>query len=374
MTQACLAEYVLYENLQAAMLSSAMQKWKLVLTCGFHISGFHPPHTLFLSLSFIPASFYTGMSANASNGPYTHDLPQFDQMFICYIQRSGIIITTALTVTYVLFLLPVYICVLYLGFKRWRRQSTAASHSDFLAYHAALVELISVLGFILICCGIHAGHTKLTVAGIRLSAVQYSGQLLFQILTCAERYLAVVHPVAYMRQKNSGGTRIRNIIVGCSWLLSFSAISLLSIQGHDANVAVYFLILGSSLAAVLFFSFSVLCILIRPRPAEVANNRQQVDQQKVRAFKMMMAILSVLVLKFASNLLSTTTYILISHFVSQCNVWFSTQWMNIPSMLVIPLLYLQRQRKAQSCKHRKWKHKSRNLMTSKWNVFFLVHK
>lgn len=295
------------------------------------------------------------MSANASNGQHLHDMSQFDQLLICYVQRSGIIVTTALTATYVLFLLPVHIYVLYLGVKRWRRQSAskAASHSDFLAYHAVLVELIGIFGFVLVCCGIHAGLTNLTVTGIRLLAVQFVGQLLFQILTCTERYLAVVHPVAYMRQKNLRGIRIRNIIVGCSWLLCFSAIDLLSMKGLAANVATYFTLFSFSLVAVSFFSLSVLHILIRPRPAEVANNRQQVDQQKMKAFKMMMAILSVLVLKFASNIMSTTTYILISDFVSQCVVWMATMWVNIPSTLVIPLLYLQRQRKAQCCNHRK---------------------
>lgn len=295
------------------------------------------------------------MSLNASNGPSPYSQTQFHQMLFCYYQKSGMIMTTALTVTCILFLVPVYTCVLYLGFKRWRRQSAraAASHSDFLAYQAVLVELISVSALILVCCGIHAKHTNLTVTGISISAIQFAGELLFQILTCAERYLAVVHPVAYMRLKNTRGIRIRNIIVGCCWLLCFCAIGMLSIKGHMANAAVYFTLLASSLAVVSFFSFSVLHVLIRPRPAEVANNRQQVDQQKMKAFKMMMAILSVLLLKLASNLFSTLTYIFFSDFPSQCNSWMAAQWVNIPSTLVIPLLYVQRQRKAQCCKHRK---------------------
>lgn len=295
------------------------------------------------------------MSANASHGPHPHDLSQFNVMLICSAQRSGLINNTALTVTYILFLLPVHIYILYLGVKRWRRQSasTAASHSDVLAYHAVLVELICISGFVLVCCGIHASHTNLAFIGFRLLTVQFVGQLLFQILTCAERYFAVVHPVAYMRQKNQRGIRIRNIIIGCSWLLCFSAINLLAIEGLVANVVVYFTLLGSSLVAVSFFSFSVLYILIHSRPAEVANNRPQVNQLKIKAFKMMMVILSVLVLKIASNLVSTTTFALMQDLASQCYMWMATLWMNIPHTLVIPLLYVQRQRKAQCCHHRK---------------------
>lgn len=293
------------------------------------------------------------MSPNGSSGFYPYNEAQFGLMLKCYVQKSGIIITTALTVTYVLFLLPLYIYILHLGFQRWRRQSTAASHSDFLAYNAVLVELFGVLGFIFICCGIHTGQTYLSVTGIKMTAVQYMGQLLFQSLTCAERYLAVVHPVAYMRQKNSRGIRIRNIIVGCSWLLCFSFMSLMLIKGNVTNTVLYFVLLTFSIVTVSFFSCSVLYVLIRPRPAEVANSRQQVDQQKMKAFKMMMAIFSVLVLKLASSIFSTATYTFLTDYTLQCHLWLATLWTNIPSTLVIPLLYMQRQRKAPCCPHRK---------------------
>lgn len=295
------------------------------------------------------------MSVNASNGQHPHDQPMLYEMLFCYVQKSGIISTTAFIVTYILFILPVYIYVLYLGFKQWRQQSAgaAASHSDFLAYQAVFVELTSLLGTILVCAGSHAKHTALAVVGIRLLGVQFTGQLLFQILSCAERYFAVIHPVAYMRQKNSRGIRIRNVVVGFCWLLCFSSISLQSVEGAVANAVIYYALLASSLAAVSFFSFSVLYVLIRPRPAEVAHNRQQVDQQKRKAFKMMTAILSVMLLKLANNLLSTTTYVLITDPAAHCKLWMFTLWTNIPSTLVIPLLYVQRQRKAQCCDHRK---------------------
>lgn len=315
---------------------------------GFHVSFFFPGNIFFLS--FPSASFSTAMSVNAANGTRPHDLPQLNQMLICYMMKSGIIITTVLTVAQILFLLPIYIYVLYLGFKRWRQQSagTAVNHSDFLTYHAFLVELISVSGLILIRCGIHAKHTNLATVGIGLTAIQFGGQLLFQILTCGERYLAVVHPVTYMRLKDARGIRIRNFIVGCSWLLCFSTTGLMYIKGQVANLTVYFTLLGSGLVVVSFFSFSVLHILIRPRPAEVDKKRRQVDQQKIRAFKIMMAILTALVLKFASNIVSTATYTSILDFSTQCDLWMGTRWADFPSTLVIPLLYVQRQRKAQS--------------------------
>lgn len=299
-----------------------------------------------------PMFFHTGMWANASSGALPHSLSQFGQMLTCYQQKSGIIMTAALTLTNTLFFLPLHAYVLHQGFRRWRLPAAAGSHSDFLAYQAVLVEMISTFGFILICCGVQAKHTHLAVTGISISAVQFSGELVFQILTCAERYLAVIHPVAYLGLKNSRGIRLRNAVVGCCWLLCVSAVSMLFIQGRAANGAFYFALLSCSLAAVSFFSFSVLRALLRPRAAEVASSGQQVDPQKMRAFRMMMAILSVLMLKFAGNLFSTTTYVYFSDFASQCISWMATLWLNIPSTLVIPLLYVQRQRKAQ-CRNRR---------------------
>ncbi|KAK2899526.1 hypothetical protein Q8A73_012655 [Channa argus] len=109
--------------------------------------------------------------------------------------------------TNIFLLLPLSLHVLFLGLQRWWHQRSFAttSHSDILTYHSAAMELICVLG-----TSIH-------------------------ILTCVERYLAIVHPVIYVGLRQSRGVRIRNVSIG----------------------------------------LSVLCVLIRPGPGNMGVNREQ---------------------------------------------------------------------------------------------------
>ncbi|KAJ4945170.1 hypothetical protein JOQ06_013706, partial [Pogonophryne albipinna] len=76
------------------------------------------------------------------------------------------------------------------------------------------------------------------------------GESLFHVLTCLERYLAVVRPIIYLRLRNVQGVRIRNISIG----------------------------------------LSVLCVLIRPGP----GNGERVDQSKQSAFYTVTAITAAL--------------------------------------------------------------------------------
>ncbi|KAK2899527.1 hypothetical protein Q8A73_012656 [Channa argus] len=101
---------------------------------------------------------------------------------------AGSLISFAYVLTHVLLVLPLSVLVFYLGVRRWRQQRSFAttSHSDMFTYHSAAMELIFELGFALNVC---------------------------------ERYLAIVHPIVYLRLRQSGGVRIRNISIGFAWLL-----------------------------------------------------------------------------------------------------------------------------------------------------------
>ncbi|KAI3376422.1 hypothetical protein L3Q82_016443 [Scortum barcoo] len=114
-------------------------------------------------------------------------------LYECFDVHVIIFISGAFAITKFFLQLPLSIFILHLGHQRWRQQRSfkTTSHSDFFTLHMAALELISELG----------------------SA--------FHILTCVERYLAVVHPVTYLGLKQSGGIRIRNISTGCVWLLCF---------------------------------------------------------------------------------------------------------------------------------------------------------
>ncbi|KAJ4945167.1 hypothetical protein JOQ06_013703 [Pogonophryne albipinna] len=249
------------------------------------------------------AFFFIDMAANSSSNSTLHPAD-------CL---NPILVFTALYVVSIL-LVPLFIFVLYTGFQRRRKRGSAAttSHSDVFTFHMVVMELIGVVGDTVYCYGIYSNHTFLTNVGIKVFSVILPGQTLFHLLTCVERYLAVVHPVTYLRLRRGGGVRIRNISIG----------------------------------------ISILFVLIRPGPGEGGGNRERVDQSKQRAFYTIMAIMAALFLRFLSNLVSTSLYI--SSVLGDCEVnamMWSAYWFTVPSSLVLPLLFLQRAGKLPGCKH-----------------------
>ena len=277
--------------------------------------------------------------------------------FDVYCLTTGLspFILTTFSITIVLLLLPLCILVLYLGLQRWQQQrttSTAAtmSHSDSFTYHMVTMELIATSGFLVFSCGMHTGHIDLITVGIYIWSFIWSGQMFFHNLTCLERYLAVVHPIIYLGLRGEGGVRIRNISIGCVWLLSIGGPS--TMTSHIYYI-VCFCLLIFSLIVMIFCSISVLCVLTRPGPGEQCGGRQQVDISKQRAFYTILAILGVLLIRCVWNL-----YWLIlnlSGVSMDCVVALCGTWVNLPCSLVLPLLFLHRAGRLACCKsNTKW--------------------
>ncbi|XP_078020891.1 uncharacterized protein LOC144459932 [Epinephelus lanceolatus] len=254
-------------------------------------------------------------------------------------------------ITNILLLLPLCILVLYLGLQRWQQQhstSTAAAmtHSDSFTYHMVTMELVGVLGSIFGFCGVFVDRVHISWLGHFLWIFTWYGEMFFHILTCVERYLAVVHPVTYLSLRGERGIRIRNISIGCVWLLCVGTTICMTLK-YSLVVAFCFLIL--SLIIVSFCSLSVLCVLIRPGPGEQGGDRERVDQSKRRAFYTILAILGVLLLRSSANLAWTVVHMLRES--RDCSATAAEIWFNLPSSLVLPLLFLHRAGTLACCKN-----------------------
>ncbi|KAM8898514.1 uncharacterized protein AB9W97_009384 [Spinachia spinachia] len=285
------------------------------------------------------------MSANSSSA-YSFDLYKFLEG--CIHSTSCSISIIASTICSLLLVLPPCVYVVYLGLKR-RRSGTAASHSDVFTYHMVAIELINFGGFILCSCGVFGGPIELITVSMIIFSINTCGQQLFHTLTCVERYVAVVHPVAYLRLRNQMGATARDVSIGCVWLLCF-AYTLIVLWGISSNIVSCCLTLFN-FVVVSLCSLSVLCVLIGPRPGERGEGRQQVDRAKKRAFYTITAILGVLLLKFGATVASTGAYF--STMASESdwwNLWLSFSWLSLPSSLVLPLLFLHRAGKLVCCK------------------------
>ncbi|KAJ4945014.1 hypothetical protein JOQ06_013553 [Pogonophryne albipinna] len=123
------------------------------------------------------------------------------------------------------------------------------------------------------------------------------GESLFHVLTCLERYLAVVRPIIYLRLRNVQGVRIRNISIG----------------------------------------LSVLCVLIRPGPGD----GERVDQSKQSAFYTVTAITAALWLwLLGPRITKALCGVPLFTVRTCCAMMSSLVSYNVPCSLTSPLLFL----------------------------------
>lgn len=250
----------------------------------------------------------------------------------------------AFNVTRVCVLLPLSTVVLFLGYRRWRQQRSS-SHADMFTYHNAALELICNVGTAAYVYGTYADVPCLQVAGLWFSWMALCGEICFHLLTCVERYLAVVRPVTYRALGAARGVRLRNVVVACVWLLCLLCSSVetwLPLQTASTFSIQLICILTVSLLVVSFCSVSVLLVLVRPGPGDVAGDRQQVDQPKRRAFVTVATITAALSLWFVGLVAGFSLDLSFQDSDLGFVLRASSYWFMMPGSLVLPLLYLYR--------------------------------
>ncbi|CAJ1085804.1 uncharacterized protein LOC127363544 isoform X2 [Xyrichtys novacula] len=260
---------------------------------------------------------------------------------VCFIARPSSFMYFAYFITQILLILPLCILILHQGFQRWQQQRSNAaaasmSNLDCFTYHIVIIELIGVLGLSLCSTAVFTLHVRTFWAGYCLFAFTWYGELFMNILTCVERFLAVIHPVTYLTLRSERGIRIRNVSIGCVWMFSLGEVGLLT---TSISAQMDIVVLTSCLVIISFCSLSVLSVLIRPGPGNQGGDRKSVSQSKQKAFFTISLILVVLSLRCVWNL--TWTFLFVSK-ANQCLVMGCGVWLNLPTSLVLPVLFLQR--------------------------------
>ncbi|KAM8899871.1 uncharacterized protein AB9W97_010092 isoform 3-T3 [Spinachia spinachia] len=287
------------------------------------------------------------MSANSSSSfpsSNSSSISLYHFLQKCYSGPAGTTNTIAITVCSLLLVLPLCVYVVYLGLKQrhQRRSGTAASHSDVFTYNMVAVELMNIAGYLLCCGGVLTGVPVMVPMGICLLSVYYFGQQLFHTLTCVERYVAVVHPVAYLRLRSQKGATARDVSIGCVWLLCFANISCLYVAENGTILSYSVWALVFLFIIISFCSPSVLCVLIGPGPGAGGGGRQRVDRSKMRSFYTIAVIMAVLLVRVGAAAAISATYYQVRLRSSRCTLWLFTSWSSLPCSLVLPLLFLHR--------------------------------
>lgn len=285
------------------------------------------------------------MSINSSYSSSTASAIEFGNCQISVLNRA---VFTAFFVSYSLFL-PLFIFVLWqLGHRRSAAVET--KDADVFTFHIVLLQIVGAVAIPVYCYGAFCDSKVAVLLGYYVYSSVSPGETMFHVLTCVERYLAVVHPITYRGLRQSFGVRIRNISIGCVWLLCFTIICVCLDQ--LANVVLTFLMLVSALVTITFCSISVLFVLIRPGPGEVGGTSEKVNRAKQKAFYTILLIMTTLIVRFLSYLVYAFLCVLLRiRNDDPCLLFWSVNWFSLPSVLVLPLLFLQRVGKLPRCEH-----------------------
>ncbi|KAE8279486.1 hypothetical protein D5F01_LYC23075 [Larimichthys crocea] len=144
------------------------------------------------------------------------------------------------------------------------------SSCDFFTYNMAVMELIGIFGGFINIVIKHANLHLLIDVAHGIMVFPWNGQVFLPVLTCADRYMAVVHPITYLKLKQVTRIRIRNIITGYIWLQGIGAIVFMIMMKPYPQYGLIpgFSLLIFAIIAVISCSLPVLCVLIRPRPEQ----------------------------------------------------------------------------------------------------------
>lgn len=269
----------------------------------------------------------------------------------CVSSSRGMYFFTAWFVLHSL-LLPLFLLVLYIGFTKWRKQRNSAtnsiSHCDALTFHMTTQEVIMAFAAVMFTVGVYCRQLWASVIGQVLFSIATYGLACLHSLTCIERYLAVVRPITYLRLKTRGGVCIRNVSAAMSWLLSVVYLVVAAVlPSLTITMVMHFFLMGVLFVTITFCSISVLCALIGSRPGERGQNRKWIDQSKLSVFATIMVILAVLVVRLVQFVVMALWPYLKD--VNPCVMTIGTFWFNLPSSMVLPLLFLHREGRLSAC-------------------------
>ncbi|XP_045080860.1 P2Y purinoceptor 8 [Coregonus clupeaformis] len=177
------------------------------------------------------------------------------------------------------------------GYVLWLIATGAGGRmaSDFFSLNLALSEILVCLSSVFFIVSTHVKTTAVFVLVTFGISLLYIGRPLFQSCVCVERYLAVVHPVVFLKYKP---LRYRVGCCGVAWLMVLGdclfgvllcGTSIYNYAYSGQNLILMFL--------MLFCCLSVLRALKQPGPGEGDREREGTNNRKMRAFKIILIIL-----------------------------------------------------------------------------------
>ncbi|XP_043091999.1 C-C chemokine receptor type 8-like [Puntigrus tetrazona] len=183
--------------------------------------------------------------------------------------------------------------------------------------------------------------TSLVPFELFLVGFTMAGRPLFQCLICVERYLAVVHPVTFLKYKP---LRYRAICCAVVWIIIFCS-CLLCMYFLDSQRR-YIHTWLSSLQMMLVISLQLFCLvavlraLKRSGPGGKTRQKEEENHLKRRAFYIILITTMTTVIMYAPKTVTGFSEILTSD--STKRVWFTGSTCFVLAGFVQPFLHLHR--------------------------------
>ncbi|XP_043086026.1 P2Y purinoceptor 8-like [Puntigrus tetrazona] len=178
---------------------------------------------------------------------------------------------------------PAHCYIVWLSMKEMIRGQSP----EVFIFNSSLVEVIFnfCFPFVIKQYFFHCSNCKTVALGFGLFLLV--GRPLFQTCICAERYLGVLHPVTFLKLKP---IKYRFIICVIGWILIICS-CLLSTMGL---VDIFDLLLPQYL--IFFITEMLTCLMVlkalrRPGPSDNVKQRDGVNRDKVKAFRIIQIVL-----------------------------------------------------------------------------------
>ncbi|XP_042603781.1 C-C chemokine receptor type 8-like [Cyprinus carpio] len=189
--------------------------------------------------------------------------------------------------------------------------------SEFFNLNLSVCEIANSLNGLISVLSIHLS-SLLTLSNF-LQGIGITGRPLFHCLICVERYLAVVHPVTFLKYKP---LRYRVICCTAAWIITLGSCLICLILLLNIMVAYPWFF---SLQFLLFLSIQLFCLVAVLRalkqsgPGEKKRERKEENQMKRRAFYLILITSGNLVIIYVPLTITGFFIIVMKLFIASYN-------------------------------------------------------
>ncbi|XP_067280750.1 hydroxycarboxylic acid receptor 2-like [Pseudorasbora parva] len=174
-----------------------------------------------------------------------------------------------------------------------------------------------------------------------VQGLSITGRPLFQCLMCVERYLAVVHPVTFLKYKP---LRYRAICCTAAWIITLGSCFFCNFTLASLNIEAYAWLFSTAFLLYLFIQLfclvAVLGALKQSGPGEIGREREEENHMKRRAFNIILITTVSMIIQNVPFTITGFSIILTKQNI--LDIWFPAILCYVLSGFLQPFLYLQR--------------------------------